>query len=88
RRAVETYSQAVNRFAEQAVNIRSEARAAYLTYRATYEIALAYRNKIVPLRRIVNEQSLLEYNGMLIDIFVLLTTFREGIDSNVAAINA
>jgi outer membrane protein TolC len=36
----------------------------------------------------VNEQSLLEYNGMLIDIFVLLTTFREGIDSNVAAIDA
>ncbi|ACL62899.1 TolC family protein [Methylobacterium nodulans] len=88
RRAVETYMQAVNRFAEQAVNIRSEARAAYLTYRAAYDIALAYRNKIVPLRRTVNEQSLLEYNGMLIDIFVLLTTFREGIDSNIAAIGA
>ncbi|ETR79442.1 MULTISPECIES: TolC family protein [Hyphomicrobiales] len=88
RRAVETYSMAVNRFAEQAVNIRSEARGAYLTYRAAYEIALAYRNKIVPLRRTVNEQSLLEYNGMLIDLFVLLTTFREGIDSNVAAIDA
>ncbi|HEV2572550.1 MAG TPA: TolC family protein [Beijerinckiaceae bacterium] len=88
RRAAETYMQAVNRFAEQAVNIRSEARAAYLTYRAAYDIARAYRNKIVPLRRTVNEQSLLEYNGMLIDVFVLLTTFREGIDSNLAAITA
>ncbi|MDH7794477.1 MULTISPECIES: TolC family protein [unclassified Beijerinckia] len=88
RRAAETYMQAVNRFAEQAVNIRSEARAAYLTHRGSYEIALAYRNKIVPLRRTVNEQSLLEYNGMLIDVFVLLTTFREGIDSNLAAISA
>lgn len=88
RRAAETYMQAVNRFAEQAVNIRSEARSAYLTYRASYDIARAYRNKIVPLRRTVNEQSQLEYNGMLIDVFVLLTTFREGIDSNLASIGA
>lgn len=88
RRAKETYMQAVNRLLEKAVNVRSEARSAYLTYRASYDIARQYQNKILPLRKSVNEEALLRYNGMLIDEFELLTTLRENIDSNIAAISA
>ncbi|MCL8383425.1 MULTISPECIES: TolC family protein [Xanthobacter] len=88
RRAQETYMQAVNRLMEKAVNVRSEARAAYVTYRASYDIARLYQARILPLRKTVNEQALLEYNGMLIDVFELLTTERESIDSNVSAIGA
>lgn len=88
RRARETYMQAVNRLMEKAVNVRSEARAAYLTYRASYDIARQYRNSILPLRKTINEQALLEYNGMLIDVFELLTTMNESIESNVSAISA
>nr|WP_110754049.1 TolC family protein [Phyllobacterium leguminum] len=88
RQARETYMQAVNRLLEKAVNVRSQARSAYLTYRGTYDIARQYQNSILPLRRTVNEQAMLEYNGMLIDEFELLTTARESIASNVAAINA
>lgn len=88
RRSRETYMQAVNRLLEKSVNVRSEARAAYLTYRASYDIARQYQNSILPLRRTINEQALLEYNGMLIDVFELLTTAQESIDSNVAAITA
>ncbi len=88
RNSRETYMQAVNRFTEQAINIRSEARTAYLSYRASYDISRQYRNQILPLRNTINEQALLEYNGMLIDVFELLTTTRESIDSNIAAIDA
>jgi len=88
RRSRETYMEAVNRLMEKAINVRSEARAAYLTYRASYDIARQYQNSILPLRRTINEQALLEYNGMLIDVFELLTTAQESIDSNVAAIAA
>lgn len=80
--------QAVNRLMEKAVNVRSEARGAYVTYRASYDIARQYQAKILPLRKTINEQALLEYNGMLMDVFELLTTERESIDSNVAAIAA
>lgn len=88
RRASERYMQAVNLLAERAVNIRSEVRAAYQSYRATYDITWQYRNRILPMRSVITEQSLLEYNGMLTDVFELLTTAQENADSNVAAIEA
>jgi outer membrane protein TolC len=88
RRAVETYMQAVNLLVERAVNVRSEAREAYRAYRATHDIARQYQNRVIPLRNLIEEESLLEYNGMLIDILDLLNTERETIDSNVAAIEA
>jgi outer membrane protein TolC len=88
RRAVETYMQAVNRFIELAVNVRSEAREAYKAYRATYDITRQYQNRIIPLRRTIDEETLLEYNGMLVDVFDLLTSSRESIESNIAAIDA
>ncbi|ODN71457.1 TolC family protein [Methylobrevis pamukkalensis] len=88
RRAVETYMQSANRFVELAVNVRSEAREAYRTYRATHDITRQYQNRVIPLRNLIEEESLLEYNGMLIDVLDLLDTERETIDSNVAAIEA
>lgn len=88
RRSGEMYMRAVNRLMEKAVNVRSEARAAYLTYRGRYDITQQFQNRILPLRRTINEQAQLEYNGMLIDVFELLTTARESITTNVAAIAA
>jgi outer membrane protein TolC len=88
RRAKESYMAAVNRLLELAVNIRSEARSTYFGYRAAYDISREYQTKILPLRRTINEETLLQYNGMLIDAFELLTTSREGIASNIAAIEA
>ncbi|HWJ76070.1 MAG TPA: TolC family protein [Kaistia sp.] len=88
RRSQETYMQAVNRLMEKAVNVRSEARQAYGTYRGSYDVARQYQARILPLRQTINQQALLQYNGMLIDVFELLTTAREGIESNVAAIEA
>jgi outer membrane protein TolC len=88
RRAKETYMEAVNRMVELAVNIRSEAREAYRSYRATHDIAVQYQSRVIPLRDIIDEEALLEYNGMLIDITDLLEIERESINSNIAAIDA
>jgi outer membrane protein TolC len=88
REARETYLQAVNRLAEKAVNVRSEARDAYRRYRSTHDIARHYRNEVLPLRKIISEETLLQYNAMQIDVFDLLAEARQRISSNVAAIEA
>lgn len=88
RKARETYMQAANRLLERAVNARSEVRAAYAAYRANHDVARLYESKILPLRKTVSEQVLLNYNGMLVDVMDLLTTAREGAQSKVAAVNA
>jgi outer membrane protein TolC len=86
--AEQTYMQAANRLAEKAVNARSEAREAYTAYRANYDITRQYQNNVLPLRKIIQEQSLLQYSGMLNDVTDLITDARNRILSNVAAINA
>ena len=49
RQAVETYNLAFNRLTEKAVNVRSEARDAYRSYRSTYDIASHYQREVLPL---------------------------------------
>jgi len=86
--AREIYMRAVNRLAERSVNARSEARAAYTTYRATFDIARFYQTRILPLRRQITAEVLLRYNGMLIDVFELLVEERERINSSIASLDA
>jgi len=88
REAQEQYMRAVNQLAERAVNIRSEARAAYQGYRGSYDIARHYQAQVLPLRQVVTDEAQLRYNGMLADLFQLLADTREQINSNVAAIEA
>lgn len=87
-KARETYMGAVNRLLEKAVNARSEAREAYATYRGRHDIARAYQTKVLPLRKIISDEAQLQYNGMLVDPFELLTNARETVAANVAAIRA
>ena len=88
RKAEETYMQAVNRLAAKAVNIRSEARDAYRIYRSSYDIAKHYQNEVLPLRKIISDETLLRYNAMQIDVFSLLEEARRRITSTSAAIEA
>jgi outer membrane protein TolC len=77
------YMQSVENVAEVAVNARSEAREAYAAYRTAYDTAKHYRDEIVPLRKLISEETLLRYNGMLIGVFELLVDARE----QVAGVN-
>src|SRR5712691_9180340 len=56
RQAEAVYMQSVNRLLELAVNVRSQARDAYRTYRSAYEIAGHYNREVLPLRKIIAEE--------------------------------
>jgi outer membrane protein TolC len=88
RQAEETYLQAVNRLTAKAVTVRSEAREAYQAYRSTYDIARHYQREVLPLRKIISDETLLRYNAMQIDVFALLAEARQRIASTAAAIEA
>lgn len=88
RKAELAYMQAANKLAEKAVNIRSEARSAYLSYRSSYDIAQHYRRNVLPLRTTIEEESLLTYNGMITSTFELLADTRAKINSIILSVNA
>jgi outer membrane protein TolC len=88
RQANESYLQAVNRLTDKAVQVRSQARDAYRSYRSTYDIAAHYQREVLPLRKIISDETLLRYNAMLIDVFALLQEARQRTDASVAAIEA
>lgn len=86
--AEQSYMLSVNLLIEKAVNVRSQAREAYQSYRGAYDIARQFEKEILPLRDIISEQTLLNYNGMLIDLFELLADARARITANVQAIES
>jgi len=87
-RAQGVYMQALGRVAETAVNARSEARAGYLGYRASYDVARHYRDQVIPLRQKIAGETLLRYNGMLASPFELLADAREQAAAVHATIDA
>lgn len=88
RQAEAAYMEAVNRLTEKAVNIRSEARDAYRTYRASYDIAAHYQREVLPLRKIISDESQLRFSAMQIDVFALLQEARQRIAALRASIEA
>jgi outer membrane protein TolC len=79
---------AANRLAERAVNVRSEAREAYLRYRGHHDLARHYQGRVLPLQKTIQDEALLHYSGMLVDVADLITDARARILSNIDAINA
>ena len=88
REAEQIYMQAVNGLAERAVDVRSQARDAYRVYRSAYDIAGHYEREVLPLRKIISDETLLRYNAMQIDVFSLLLEARQRITATIAAIEA
>jgi len=88
REAEATYSQAINRLTAKAVSVRSEARDAYQQYRSAFDIARRYQRDVIPLRKLISNETLLRYNAMQIDVFSLLAESRESIAAMIVAIEA
>jgi outer membrane protein TolC len=88
RLAEETYMRAVHRLIERAVNVRADAREAYQAYRGAYDIARHYEREVLPLRKVISDEMLLNYNAMIKDVFSLLADARARILANVQAIEA
>jgi outer membrane protein TolC len=66
----------------------SELRSSYTAYRNAYDLAKHHRDEILPLQKIIAEESTLRYNGMFIGVFELLAENREQTKSVIAAIAA
>jgi outer membrane protein TolC len=66
----------------------SNLRESYSSYRTTYDIAKHFRDEIVPLRKVIADENVLRYNGMIIGVFELLADARDQVSSVIAAINA
>jgi outer membrane protein TolC len=88
RQARATYDRAFNRLTAQAIDIRSQAREAYRSYRSAYDIASHYQREILPLRKIITEEMQLQFSSMQVDVFALLVEARQRIGSQRAAIEA
>lgn len=83
-----TYMAALYRTAGVGARAASEVRDSYSVYRTAFDIARHYRDEIVPLRKAIADEVLLQYNGMLIGVFELLADSREQIGSVIQAIEA
>ena len=88
RRGKLEYLRSANGLAQSAINARSEARSAYTAVTGKHQIALHWRDQVLPLRREIDEQALLSYNGMLTSTFELLNDAREGLESQLSAAEA
>jgi hypothetical protein len=54
----------------------------------SYQIANHYRSKVLPVRKIISDETMLRYGAMQIDVFSLLTEAQRRIAANIAAIEA
>jgi outer membrane protein, multidrug efflux system len=82
------YLQSAARVREVAVKARSEAREAYHGYRTAYDLARHYRDEVVPLRKFINDELVLRYNGMLASVWDVLADTRSQVMSINSAIDA
>jgi outer membrane protein TolC len=86
--AEQRYMKGANLLAEKAVNVRSEAREAAMAYRGTWDIARHYDATVLPLRKQIQDEALLQYSGMLVDVTSLITDVRARILAQAQAIDA
>lgn len=66
----------------------SALRSSYTAYRSAYDLSRHYRDEVLPLRKIIVEETTLRYNGMLVGVFELLAEHREQTKVVIAAITA
>lgn len=76
RRAEMAYLRAAHQLAERAVTVRSEARAAQAELAGAHQIARHYRDNLVPVRALVESETLRAYNGMIESYAELLDAIR------------
>jgi len=70
------------------VRATSEARESLARWRSTWTIARRYQDEVLPLRRQVNDEMVLRYNGMLVSVWELLGETRASMLAVNAAIEA
>lgn len=87
-RADAVYLQAAARVRDVAIQARSEAREAWHRWRTAHDLALHYRDEVVPLRKFISDETLLRYNGMLASVWDVLGETRNHVTAITGAIAA
>lgn len=88
KKAEASYMIAAHDLAQRAVNVRSEARSAYAALAGSHRIARHYRDAVLPLRKTIEEEALLSYNGMITSTFELLADTRARMSANLTEAQA
>ncbi len=83
-RAEALYLQSAARVRDAGVTAASEAREAWQGWRSAWDVARRYQTEVLPLRRQVNDEMVLRYNGMLASVWELLGETR----ASMLAVNA
>lgn len=63
-------------------------RESYSAYRSAYDISRHYKDEVLPLRKVMADENILRYNGMIIGVFELLADARDQVSTVVSAIAA
>ena len=79
---------AVNQLEATIRSAGSSLRENYAAYRTAYDISTHYKDEVIPLRKVISEENVLRYNGMLIGVFELLADSRDQIGAVISAIAA
>ncbi|RZL64728.1 MAG: TolC family protein [Variovorax sp.] len=87
-RAEALYLQSAARVRDTGVRAASEARESLAQWQSAYAIARRYQDEVLPLRRQVNDEMALRYNGMLASVWELLGETRASMLAVSAAIEA
>ena len=69
-------------------NAASGLRESYAAYRSAHDISRHYKDEVLPLRKVIADENVLRYNGMLIGVFELLADARDQVSVVAAAIQA
>jgi len=85
RKAEMAYMRAANLLAQRAAEIRSEAASAYEMYLGRHEIARHHIEAVAPLRKVLEQQALLNNNGMITSTFELLQDVKAKVNSDLQA---
>ena len=79
---------AVNQLEATIRSAGSSLRENYAAYRTAYDISAHYKDEVIPLRKVISEENVLRYNGMLIGVFELIADSRDQIGAVISAIAA
>lgn len=71
-----------------AVNARSEARSAWRSYRTAWDLARQQQAEVLPLARLIQDETQLRYNGMFASVWELLAEARNTAQAVAAATQA
>jgi outer membrane protein TolC len=73
---------------QAAIQARAEARSGWMRYRTAWDLAHQQQTEVLPLRRFIQDETLLRYNGMLASTWELLAEARASTQAVATATEA